>query len=273
MSSGREELHGLNRSSWDQLAAAHGQDSYYDTDALLAGASSLIEEEESALASAVGSEVAGLRILHVQCHIGFDSITFARRGARVTGVDFSPVALAKARDLASRAGVEIEWCEADACELPAELAGRFDLAWATIGVLCWIADLDGWMTSVARALAPGGQLALIDRHPLMNAVAQSEPLRLWGAYGGGGAEHFPEGGDYATSTTTGPQVQFSYSLGEIVSAAARAGLVVEELIEHMQTSSQLGMHIDADSDGYFRMQFDGHLLPMLFTLRARRHAP
>ena len=77
------EDHALNRASWDILAEAHGQDAYYDSEALVAGASSLIEEEESALESATGPNLAGLRILHMQCHLGFDAITFARRGARV----------------------------------------------------------------------------------------------------------------------------------------------------------------------------------------------
>src|SRR5215217_2717897 len=104
----------LNRASWDELAAAHGQDAYYDSEALIAGASSLMEEEVTALEAAVGGKLAGRRVLHVQCHIGFDSITFARRGARVTGVDFSTVALAKAQSLAERCGVEVEWVCADA---------------------------------------------------------------------------------------------------------------------------------------------------------------
>ena len=101
-------------------------------------------------------------------------------------------------------------------------------------------------------------------------MTQSEPLRLRGAYGAATAEHFPQGRDYATAATTGPQVQFAHSLGETVSAAVRAGLVIEELIEHMEISAQLGIGVNTESDGYCRTRFDGHLLPVLFTLRARR---
>jgi 2-polyprenyl-3-methyl-5-hydroxy-6-metoxy-1,4-benzoquinol methylase len=86
--------HALNLASWNDLAMAHGQDAYYDSEALVTGASSLIEEEEADLAAAGCFEFAGLRVLHVQCHLGFDSITLARRGACVTGIDFSKVALA-----------------------------------------------------------------------------------------------------------------------------------------------------------------------------------
>jgi SAM-dependent methyltransferase len=176
--------HEINRASWDELAAAHGQDAYYDSEALIAGASSLIQEEEAALAAAVGRELGGLRVLHVQCHLGFDAITLARRGARVAGVDFSTAALAKARSLAGRCGVQVEWICADSTQLPESLDNRFDLAWATIGVLCWIADLSAWMRSVARTLAPGGHLVLIDGHPL-GRVLKFSPLRVARPYGGG----------------------------------------------------------------------------------------
>src|SRR3954468_12333433 len=125
-----------NRRYWDALAAVHGQDAYYDGEALVAGASSLGEAEEAAVREAVG-DVAGLDVLHVQCHIGHDTISLARRGARVTGVDFSPASLAKARDLARRSGADVDFVEADSTALPVELHNRFDLAYATIGVICW----------------------------------------------------------------------------------------------------------------------------------------
>src|SRR3954470_1035626 len=154
--------HELNRASWDRLAAIHGQDAYYDGEALCAGATSFIPEEEAALTFACGSHIVGTRVLHLQCHLGFDAITFARRGAYVTGVDFSTVALEKARAFADRCGVRIEWVCADALELPDALNSSFDLVWATVGVLCWIADVPAWMRGASAVLAPGGRLVLID---------------------------------------------------------------------------------------------------------------
>src|SRR3954449_5653973 len=157
----------INRAHWDALASAHGQDAYYDTEALIAGADSLTDVEAAGIREAIGA-VAGLDVLHLQCHIGFDSISLARRGARVTGADFSPASLAKARALAERAGVEAESVEADATALPEALHGRFDLVYSTLGVLCWIADLAAWMRSAAAALRPGGRLILVELHPLFN---------------------------------------------------------------------------------------------------------
>lgn len=120
----------VNRAHWDDLATVHGEDRYYDAEALLRGEDSLVEEEDAAVRAAVG-DVAGLDVLHIQCHIGFDSISFARRGARVVGVDFARTALAKAASLAQRCGVQVEWIEGDATALPEQLKGRFDLAYAT----------------------------------------------------------------------------------------------------------------------------------------------
>jgi len=262
--------HEINRASWDELAVAHGQDAYYDSEALIAGASSLIEEEMAALEAAVGRELGGRRVLHVQCHLGFDAITLARRGARVTGVDFSMAALAKAESLAGRCGVEVEWICADAIQLPGSLDNRFDLAWATIGVLCWIADVSAWMRSVARALAPGGHLVLIDGHPL-GRMLKSNPLRVARAYGGGSRSVSEPGWDYATELRPGRQVQFFHSLGEIVSAAADAGLRVKQLLEHTEISSSLcDDRLELESDGRYRRRVDGHPLPVLFTLVAHR---
>lgn len=266
--------HKVNRASWDVLASVHGQDSYYDARALLAGRSTLTAEEDAALDRCCPAGVSGLDVLHVQCHLGFDAITLARRGAHVTGADFSAVALQKASALASNAGVHVEWVCADACELPSELWDRFDVAWATIGVLCWIADVSEWMESVAGTLRPGGQLVLIDGHPLANMVLSADPLALWGEYGGGRRLDIDEGHDYATPTVTGPQVQFAHSLGEIVSAAAAAGLRIIELTEHLAASEDLRLGAVArESDGRYRWRVDGQPLPVLFTLRAVRDPP
>jgi 2-polyprenyl-3-methyl-5-hydroxy-6-metoxy-1,4-benzoquinol methylase len=170
-----ERARALNRARWDALAELHGQDAYYDTEALVAGRDTLTPEENDAIQASVHS-VNGLDVLHVQCHIGFDSISLARRGARVTGLDFSAASLAKATMIAQRCGTEIEWVEADSTAIGPSLAGRFDLAYATIGVLSWIADVGAWMRSVHSTVRPGGRLILIDTHPLQDMINTPRPL-------------------------------------------------------------------------------------------------
>jgi SAM-dependent methyltransferase len=262
-----------NRRHWDALAAVHGQDAYYDGEALVAGASSLGEAEEAAVREAV-SDVDGLDVLHIQCHIAHDSISLARRGARVTGVDFSPVALAKGRALAARCGVELELVEGDSANLPAELHGRFDLAYATIGVLTWIGDLDGWMRSAHAVLRPGGRLVLVDIHPLYQMIDALEPLSLGFPYANDGPRRFDEDGSYADPEAKLAErvtVEFGHSLGEIVTAALAAGLRLDALHEHLECDRDpRGGLLEPDRDGRCRLRIGGERLPVLYTLIAAR---
>jgi SAM-dependent methyltransferase len=225
----------INRAHWDALAAAHGQDAYYDTEALIAGRDSLTEVEAAGIREAIGA-VAGLDVLHLQCHIGFDAISLARRGARVVGVDFSPASLEKAQALARRCEVDVRFVEAEATSLPAELHNRFDLVYATIGVLVWIADLRAWMRSAAAALRGGGRLLLADL-----------PV---------------------ASTAT---VNYAHSVGEVVNAALAAGLRIEHLEEHVEADfDPRASLLPRDDDGRVRLRVDGELLPFLFTLVAAK---
>jgi SAM-dependent methyltransferase len=258
-----------NRAHWDALAAVHGQDDYYDAEGLLAGADSLTEAENAAV-----GEVAGLDVLHLQCHIGFDSISLARRGARVTGADFSPASLAKARDLAGRAGVEVDFVEADATALPRALHGRFDLVYSTLGVLCWIEDLGAWMRSAHAALRPGGRLVLVEIHPLYNMVGEREPLVLDFPYAADGPRRFDAPGSYAArdaEVAVPTEIVYAHSLGEIVTAAIEAGLRVDALREHLETDfDPRGDVLAAGEDGRYSLPVGDERLPVLFTLLATR---
>lgn len=268
----------LNRANWDDRAAIHGQDAYYDTEGLVAGADSVGDVEDAALAEALadrGGSVKGLDVLHVQCHIGFDSVSLARRGARVTGVDLSPASLAKARAVAARCGVDVSFVEGNSMALPTTLHGRFDLAYSAIGILCWIGDVAAWMRSVAACLRPGGRLVLVDGHPFAQMVASVHDGRLSldfpYAFDGPHVEEVP--GSYtdrdavlANATT----VQYAHSLGEIVTAAAGAGLRVVALHEHLDSPIDMTGLAPADPDGRYRITIDGQDLPMLYTLLASR---
>jgi len=267
----------VNVKFWNALAAVHGApgDAYYDLDALVAGRSSLSDTEGAALREAVG-DVAGLDILHVQCHLGLDAITLARQGARVTGVDFSPVAVRRAAELAVRCGVDVEYVEADSTDLPAALRGKFDVAYATIGVLCWIADVDTWMASVRSTLRPGGRLVLVDLHPLFQMVEGTEPLRLDMPYAFDGPHTFDEEESYAGVSAgegSGQNVNYAHSLGEVVSAAVRAGLRVDALHEHLDVGfDPRGNVLSREEDDRYRLRLTGQPMPLLFTLLATNDA-
>jgi SAM-dependent methyltransferase len=263
----------LNRAHWDSLAAVHGSDAYYDEDALAAGADSLSDVEAAGVREAVGA-VAGLDVVHLQCHIGFDTISLARRGARVVGVDFSPASLEKARALARRCEQDVEFVEGDTTALGPELHNRFDLAYATIGVTCWIDDMAAWMRSAAAVLRPGGRLLLVDLHPLVQMFDSLDPLRVDFPYADDGGRSFDEDGSYAdpgASVGATETVQYGHSLGELVTAAIGAGLRIERLEEHLDAGfDPRGTFLTREGDGRFRARLDGEALPVLYTLIARR---
>jgi SAM-dependent methyltransferase len=263
----------INRAHWDALAAAHGQDAVYDSEALIAGADSLHEAEAAGLREAVGA-VAGLDVLHLQCHIGFDAISLARRGARVVGADFSPASLEKARTLARRCEVDVRFVEADATRLPVELHNRFDLVYATIGVIGWIEDLRAWMRSATAALRGGGRLLLVDIHPLYGMVGSLDPLSLDFPYAFDGPRTFDEPGSYAGAdlpVAATETVEYGHSLAEVVNAALAAGLKIQRLDEHVDSDfDPRGDFLTPEADGRYRLRVDGEVMPMLFALVAAK---
>jgi SAM-dependent methyltransferase len=264
----------LNRAHWDRLATIHGQDRYYDAEGLVAGRVGLGRYEAAAVAAAVG-EVLDLQVLHLQCHLGFDAIALAREGARVTGLDFSSESLRRAAALAERCGVSIDWVQADATDPPPALHARFDLVYATLGVLSWIADIGAWMRSAATVLQPGGRVALVEVHPLFTMVAESgEPLRLDFPYAFEGPRRFEHSGSYAdpdSRAEVGATIEYAHSLGETVTAAIGAGLRIDALHEHLDADvDPRGDILTRGPDGHLRLQMSGERLPILFTLLATR---
>jgi SAM-dependent methyltransferase len=279
-----------NLAHWEQLAALHGtgQDRYYDLDALIGGATLMGVEEAAALARAAGpGGLEGLDVMHLQCHIGCDAITMARDGAKVTGVDFSATALARLAELARRCGVEVATVQADSRDLPHELDDSFDIVYASIGVLCWIDDIDAWMRGVARVLRPGGSLVLVELHPMLTMIDETDPLVIDFPYLFDGGRSFSGTGSYANrdADVAWTTVQYAHGLAEVLMAARDAGLAITYVEEHTAMSfDPRGMSGDKlDADGRYRLRIGlgakegdsrakSEALPVLFTLLASRAA-
>ncbi|WP_405059054.1 class I SAM-dependent methyltransferase [Kribbella sp. NBC_01505] len=243
---------------------------HYDVDGFLGGS--------SALTTTIRSEVRpvdGLDLLHLQCHFGLESLSFAREGARVTGVDFSPAAIEHARLLAAQAGIPATFVEADTQELPTSLDGQFDLVFASYGTLCWVASLDAWFQGAFRALRPNGKLILLEIHPLMLMTDSASPLVFGSVYLGGAAQVFQWEGTYAggAASVSQPAVGYPHGVGEVVTAAARAGFVIEDLTEHLRDDKEHRPDVLVrDPDGWYRLSVAGQDLPVAYSLRATRAA-
>jgi ubiquinone/menaquinone biosynthesis C-methylase UbiE len=274
-----------NFDHWETLAAFHGtgSDRFYDVDALVAGHDSFTDLEENALALATSNNgVEGLDIIHIQSHIAFDSISMARRGARVTAVDFSPTALRRAEEIAALVGVSITTIQSDSRDLPPSLDGRFDIAYATIGVLGWIDDLNAWMHSASRVLRAGGHLVIVEIHPFTNVFGSRDPLIADFPYGGGVPFAWRGTGSYANPNAdfTTSTEEYPHSLSEIVQSVVNAGFELTTLLEHNDMAyDPHGDILDHDADGRYRFRIgigpDGSpssaaALPIAFTLLATK---
>jgi len=178
--------------------------------------------------------------------------------------------LARAASLAASCGVQVDFVEADSTRLPHELAERFDLAYATIGVLCWIESIEAWMRSVASVLRPGGRLLLIDGHPLIGMVTTEDPFTMDFPYAFDGPHEYDSDSSYAGVAVATRNVQYAHSLGETVNAAIGAGLRVLRLEEHLESPEDMFLSGNPDPDGRYRARVTGQPLPMLFTLICER---
>ncbi|WP_225731382.1 MULTISPECIES: class I SAM-dependent methyltransferase [unclassified Nocardia] len=265
----------VNRLWWDHIAGEHEISSHYQVEQFLAGVSSLDERERGEVANAVG-DVSGLELLHLQCHIGLDTISWARLGAAATGLDYSVAAIDIARKLADKAGCSAVFRVADAQRLPDDLAARFDVVFASYGIFYWIADIGAWMRSAAAALRPNGKLVVVETHPLVQMINSVEPVRVDFPYGGAKPVHRKISATYSgidIPMERSHTVGYAHGIGEIVTAAAAAGLRIDSLTEYMdraEASPRSGNPLTRNADGRYQLLIDGEALPVSFSLRATR---
>lgn len=265
-----------NRKHWEELAALHPDSDYYDVAAFLDGTCTLdpVEPEE------VGT-VEGKALLHLQCHFGMDTLSWARRGADVTGVDFSEEAVETARELAEETGFEdsARFVRSDVYDLPeSDLAGeQFDVVYTSFGVLFWLPDLDRWADVVSEFVRPGGTFYLADHHPFTNTFDEestAEDLQVTYPYFGERLTYdAAETGTYALDPDDldhGSTHGWTHSLGEIVTALAGAGLDIDFLHEYPWSTFEAVDAMEEGEHGRYVLPGVEEYHPFVFTLRASK---
>ena len=224
----------------------------------------------------------GKTVLHLQCHIGMDSLDWAARGAKVTGVDFSTAAIAQARRLSRASGIPATFVESDVYRIPRLGLGRFDRVISSYGTICWLPDLAGWARIIARALKPGGFFYLADIHPVWFCLEWDGPRetpRLAHSYFASGALRFiAAAGTYANpSASTRRRVNYSWQHhpGEIVGALRAAGLTLAYLHEwpyaywnYLYYTRRRWMA--RDRKGFWHLRGLKATLPLMFSIKATR---
>jgi SAM-dependent methyltransferase len=258
----------LNRAFWDERVPIHTASEFYDVERFLAGASTLRPFEPEEL-----GDVRGLSLVHLQCHFGLDTLSWARLGAKVTGLDFSEPAIAFARDLTARAGLGADWFVSDVMRADEALGGRrFDVVYTGLGALNWLGDIDRWARVVRALLAPGGRLHLVEFHPLTEVFAEESLEVRYGYFHEGPREWPEEDGSYAeleARTEHNATVEFAHPLGEVVSAIAAHGLRIEFLHEHDYTLFPRWPMLRREEGGIYRLPEGTPSLPLMYSLVAR----
>jgi ubiquinone/menaquinone biosynthesis C-methylase UbiE len=264
-----------NQRLWEAWTAVHAEGDFYDLAGFRAGGIRLTDEEIAAV-----GDVRGRTLLHLQCHFGIDTLSWARLGARVTGADFSPAAIRLAREIAADIGIEdARFVDSNLYELPEHLDGQFDVVYTSRGVLGWLPDIRSWARVVAHFVKPGGTFYILEAHPVIQAfemegVAPGE-LRLTYPYW----EHrdplvFDVKGSYADpDADVGEQKEhgWDHGLGEIVTALIDAGLRIESLEEHPYLHWGADFLVESEpGSGLFVLPPGPGELPLMFSLRATK---
>ena len=283
----RRKLREQNRVSWNAAVGAHDSHRANLPGFLRDGGSTLFPEEVGLLGG-----LRGKTLLHLQCNSGGDSISLAGLGARVTGVDISDGAIASARELARRAGAQVRFERADLYDWFREASRegrRFDVVFASYGVVCWLPDLAAWAEGIAGVLEPGGSFVLVDFHPVAEIFDEDgNYVRDYPA--GGEPMHLQEGvGDYVAESGGGltpagyakgatgfrnPEGAhlFRWGLGEVVTALAGAGLRITALHEYPYTNGERCLAGMRERSGRRLVPpEDVPSIPLMYGLRAEKN--
>jgi SAM-dependent methyltransferase len=259
-----------NRAMWNEKTPLHLASAEYDVAGFKAGRMSLRPHELADL-----GDVTSKDLIHLQCHFGLDTISWARSGARVTGLDFSEPAVRAATELAREIGVEARFVLSDVYDAPAAVGHRtFDIVYTGVGALCWLPDMDRWARVVRDLLRPGGELYLFEFHPVKWMIYGGPDIAIRYDYFTPPEGYADAGGvtyaDESIPPAATPTVQWNHPLGEVVTALADAGLRIEMLREIDRDVLREWEMMVPTEDGMHRMPPDRPSLPLMYVLRARR---
>lgn len=271
-----EDARAANQANWDDRAGIHqesyGLDSYDDP----ARISAEIRKDVPVLLDQLGREsLDGLEIAHLQCHIGTDTLSLARCGATMIGLDFSADSLAVAKALAERHNTPITWVQSDVYTAAEAIGKQVDVVYTSVGTITWFDDLATWANQIAQLLKPGGLFFIRDAHPMLLTVDDTTPTPelKYRYFPNGQALHFDDPSTYLGEGKVEHSRTYEYphSISEILTALLNAGLTITHVDEHQDISWQYAELMVQNEAG--RYEWPGHLrevIPCEFTLAARK---
>jgi len=258
-----------NRKMWDQFAKDHYSSDSYKTEDFLKGKTTLNSIELDEL-----GDVKGKSLLHLQCHFGLDTLSWAREGAVVTGVDFSEEAIKLAEGLASETGLDARFIHANIYDLPDLLEEKYDVVFTSYGVHCWLPDLVRWAKVVAHFLKPTGTFYIVEFHPIMWTFDwdANDDFNLKRSYFHKREPYeFEVDGSYAGSKIESQSdFEWAHGMGTVISALAGAGLHIEYLHEFPKSPFQQFPFLKRGEDGYWYYENPEIQLPLVYSIKAHK---
>ncbi len=261
-----------NRALWDGWAGINSRAASYRTEEFRAGQNSLHSVELAEV-----GEVNGKSLLHLQCHFGLDTLSWARLGANVAGIDFSQEGIRIASELSRDLGIPAEFICCDIYELPQHLDRQFDVVYTSYGVLCWLPDLTRWAELVFRYLRPGGRFHIAEFHPVLYAFdppkSGNHMVPILPYFPSSEPQMWEEIGSYADRSADFRHDSYiwQHSLAEVVNSLIAAGLRIDHLNEFPYCVDEIlpgVMH--QKPDGWWYLTGDVDSLPLMFSIAATR---
>ena len=264
-----------NRTHWDEVTDVHLASDFYDVESFKAGKDRLHGIESDEL-----GDVRGKTLLHLQCHFGLDTLGWARRGATVTGIDFSERAIEEARSLSAELSIPATFLVSDLYELPSKLDGQFDIVFTSYGAIYWLPDIRRWGEIAASYVKPGGTFYIAEFHPT-GFLFDTD----WGTDGRAkdyvrkypyfytDAPIVDESPDYADPSATvknSRTYSWAHTLGDVANALIDGGLQIEFIHEFPFSTFQQFSFLEQHDDGYWYPPEGMYDMPMLFSIKARK---
>ncbi|GDY24609.1 type 12 methyltransferase [Agarivorans sp. Toyoura001] len=250
----------LNKAAWDKRTELHVDSEFYDAPSFIAGNSSLKSIELDLM-----GDVAGKKLLHLQCHFGLDSLSWARLGAEVTAVDLSSEAINQAKELAQKTNLTAEFICDDVYHYGEETKPIHDWVFVSYGALCWLPDIDQWAQVVANSLKAGGKLCLAEFHPVHDLISG------YGYFHREDAD-LDEEGTYTENDDgeVSPMLTWGHPVSDVVNALIKAGLVIEQLNEYDYSPYNCFEGLKERQSGEFIYEHEHYESPLVYSIVASK---
>lgn len=255
-----------NKQTWNERTDHHIASEFYNVDNFIKGASSLNDIELNLLGN-----VAGKSILHLQCHFGQDSLSLARIGAHVTGVDFSEKAIDKARELAKQLNFNIDFIESDIYDLPKHLTKQFDIVFTSYGTIGWFPDLDKWAGVVSHFLKPGGSFVFAEFHPVVWMYDNDFTKIEYSYFKADPIKEIEEGTYADTSAPIKTEtITWNHSLGEVFTALLKNNMKIISFEEFNYSPYNSFRDMEVIEEKKFIIKKFGNKIPLVYALKAMK---